>query len=59
MAKNSALPLFAALLLTDEEDDFRKCSKLSDDVNFMAEILTEIGAEVIQIDSNSWKIRPT
>ena len=25
----------------------------------MAEILTEMGAEVYRIDSNSWKIRPT
>ena len=44
-SKNSALPLFAASLLTDEETILENVPNLSD-VNFMAEILTELGAEV-------------
>ncbi len=57
-SKNSALPLFAASLLTDDETILENVPNLSD-INFMAEILTEMGAEVYRIDSNSWKIRPT
>ena len=43
-SKNSALPLFAASLLTDEETTLENVPDLSD-INFMAEILTELGAE--------------
>lgn len=57
-SKNSALPLFAASLLTDEETILENVPDLSD-VNFMGEILTELGAEVVRIDSNSWSIRPS
>ena len=56
-SKNSALPLFAAALLTDEETILENVPNLSD-VNFMAEILSELGAEVRRINSNSWSIRP-
>ena len=57
-SKNSALPLFAASLLTDEETILENVPDLSD-INFMAEILTELGADVVRIDSNSWSIRPS
>ena len=57
-SKNSALPLFAASLLTDEETILENVPNLSD-VNFMAEILTELGAEVSKIDTNTWRIRPS
>ena len=56
-SKNSALPLFAASLLTEEETILENVPDLSD-INFMAEILTELGAEVNRLDTNSWKIRP-
>ena len=56
-SKISALPLFAAALLTDEETILENVPNLSD-VNFMAEILSELGAEVRRINSNSWSIRP-
>ena len=57
-SKNSALPLFAASLLTEEETILENVPDLSD-VNFMAEILTELGAKVIRISSNSWSIQPS
>ena len=56
-SKNSALPLFAASLLTDQETTLENVPDLSD-INFMAEILTELGADVYKIGSNSWKICP-
>lgn len=55
-SKNSALPLFAASLLTEEETILENVPNLSD-VNFMAQILTELGADVSHIGSNSWRIR--
>ena len=55
-SKNSALPLFAAALLTEEEIILENVPDLSD-VNFMGEILTELGAKVDLIDSNTWKIQ--
>ena len=55
-SKNSALPLFAAALLTEEEIILENVPDLSD-VKFMGEILTELGAKVDLIDSNTWKIR--
>ena len=57
-SKNAALPLFAASLLTEEETILENVPDLSD-INFMAEILTELGAEVNRLDTNTWKIRPT
>ena len=55
-SKNSAHPLFAAALLTEEEIILENVPDLSD-VKFMGEILTELGAKVDLIDSNTWKIR--
>ena len=55
-SKNSALPLFAASLLTEEETILKNVPDLSD-VNFMAEILSELGAEVSRLDNNSWSIK--
>ena len=57
-SKNSALPLFAASLLTEEESILDNVPDLSD-VNFMAEILAELGADVTRISSNSWSIKPS
>ena len=57
-SKNSALPLFAASLLTEEETILDNVPDLSD-VNFMAEILAELGADVTRISSNSWSIKPS
>jgi UDP-N-acetylglucosamine 1-carboxyvinyltransferase len=57
-SKNSALPLFAASLLTDEETILENVPDLSD-VNFMAEILAELGADVTRMSSNSWSIKPS
>jgi UDP-N-acetylglucosamine 1-carboxyvinyltransferase len=57
-SKNSALPLFAASLLTDEETILDNVPDLSD-VNFMAEILAELGADVTRMSSNSWSIKPS
>ena len=57
-SKNSALPLFAASLLTEEETILDNVPDLSD-VNFMAEILAELGANVTRISSNSWSIKPS
>ena len=55
-SKNSALPLFAASLLTEDETILKNVPDLSD-VNFMAEILSELGAEVSRLDNNSWSIK--
>ena len=57
-SKNSALPLFAASLLTDEDTILENVPDLSD-VNFMAEILAELGADVTRLSSNSWSIKPS
>ena len=48
-SKNAALPQFAASLLTEEETILENVPDLSD-INFMAEILTELGAEVNKLD---------
>jgi len=56
-SKNAALPLFAASLLSDEETILENVPDLSD-VNFMAEILSELGADISRIENNSWKIKP-
>ena len=44
-AKNAALPLMAATLLTDQECVLRNLPNLSD-VRFMCRILESLGAEV-------------
>jgi UDP-N-acetylglucosamine 1-carboxyvinyltransferase len=54
-AKNAALPIFAATLLTEETCTITNVPDLSD-VRFMAEILAELGAEVERPDAHTWKI---
>ena len=56
-SKNSALPLFAASLLTEEECVLENIPDLSD-IQFMAEIIRDLGADIEKIDSNTWKINP-
>ncbi len=55
-AKNAALPIFAACLLTDEECVIRNVPDLSD-VRFMAKILSHLGAEVTETELGIWHIR--
>ncbi len=54
-AKNAALPIFAATLLTEEPCIIRNVPDLSD-IRFMAEILDKLGATVEREDSRSWRI---
>jgi UDP-N-acetylglucosamine 1-carboxyvinyltransferase len=54
-AKNAALPIFAATLLTDEPCIIENVPGLSD-IKFMAEILSTIGADVQEIKPNTWRI---
>ena len=56
-AKNSALPLFAASLLSTEDTILENVPNLSD-VQFMAQILEHLGARVEKIDLNTWRISP-
>ena len=56
-SKNAALPQFAATLLSSEQSVLRNVPNLSD-VRFMAEILSELGAEVCQVDNSTWEINP-
>lgn len=56
-SKNAALPQFAATLLTSEESILENVPDLSD-VRFMAEIISELGADVQQLDQTTWKIKP-
>ena len=56
-AKNSALPLFAASLLSTEDTILENVPNLSD-VQFMAQILEHLGARVEKIDPNTWRISP-
>lgn len=56
-SKNSSLPLFAASLLSSEETILENVPQLSD-IKFMAEIISELGAKVERLDSNTWKINP-
>jgi UDP-N-acetylglucosamine 1-carboxyvinyltransferase len=55
-AKNAALPLFAATLLTSEPCILQNVPDLSD-IRFMAEILESLGATVERIDAHTWKIQ--
>ena len=55
-AKNAALPIFAATLLTDEPCFIENVPDLSD-LRFMAEILVSLGASVERLGSGSWKIQ--
>ena len=55
-AKNAALPLMAAALLTSSEVILRGVPDLSD-VRFMAEILRHLGAEASSPEPGTWRIR--
>lgn len=57
-SKNSALPLFAACLLSNEESILENVPDLSD-IRFMAQILNELGADVEKLDQNTWRINPS
>ena len=54
-AKNAALPIMAACLLTEETVVLRNVPDLSD-IRFMVEILKQIGAKVENPEPNVWKI---
>jgi UDP-N-acetylglucosamine 1-carboxyvinyltransferase len=54
-AKNAALPILAATLLTDEPCYIENVPDLSD-VRFMADILRHLGASVEAVDSHTWRI---
>ena len=54
-AKNAALPVFAATLLTEETCILENVPNLSD-IRFMGKILQHLGAEVEQPEANTWKI---
>jgi UDP-N-acetylglucosamine 1-carboxyvinyltransferase len=54
-AKNAALPIMAATLLTDAPCVLENVPDLSD-VRFMADMLRHLGAEVTRIDAHSWRI---
>ncbi len=54
-AKNAALPILAATLLTDETVVLKNVPDLSD-MRFMVEILQHVGAEVNQPEPGTWQI---
>ncbi len=54
-AKNAALPIFAATLLTDEKCEIKNVPNLSD-INFMADILRNLGAKVEKTGQSTWQI---
>ncbi|MEZ5276722.1 MAG: UDP-N-acetylglucosamine 1-carboxyvinyltransferase [Opitutaceae bacterium] len=54
-AKNAALPIFAATLLTSETCTIRNVPDLSD-VRFMGDILRHLGAQVIDRGEGVWQI---
>ncbi len=54
-AKNAALPIFAATLLTEEPCIIQNVPDLSD-IRFMGELLAYLGAKVEQLDPHSWRI---
>ncbi len=54
-AKNAALPILAATLLTEEKVVLRNVPDLSD-MRFMLEILRHIGADTIQPEPGVWEI---
>ena len=55
-AKNAALPLLAATLLTEEEVTIRNVPDLSD-IRFMVEILRHVGSEVSNPEQGVWKLK--
>lgn len=56
--KNSALPCIAACLLSDEAVTLRNVPEI-EDVLVMAEILRALGAQVDQLDPNTWRVTAT
>lgn len=54
-AKNAALPIFAATLLTDESCTLTNVPDLSD-IRFMAEIIRHLGAEAERTAPDTWRI---
>jgi UDP-N-acetylglucosamine 1-carboxyvinyltransferase len=54
-AKNAALPIFAACLLTEEPCTISNVPDLSD-IRLMAELLSNLGAQVERLDRNTWRI---
>jgi UDP-N-acetylglucosamine 1-carboxyvinyltransferase len=54
--KNAALPLLAACLLTDEECVFTNMPRIGD-VQVMAQLLADLGAEVDGIGTNTLRVR--
>jgi UDP-N-acetylglucosamine 1-carboxyvinyltransferase len=54
-AKNAALPIFAATLLTSATCTIRNVPELSD-IRFMADILRHLGAEVVNRGNGIWQI---
>lgn len=54
-AKNAALPILAACLLTEETVTLSNVPDLSD-IRFMIEILQKIGVDVTGPEPNTWKI---
>lgn len=54
-AKNAALPLLAACLLTEETVQLSNVPDLSD-IRFMVEILSHVGAEVENPSQGTWEI---
>lgn len=54
-AKNAALPIFAATLLTEEPCVIENVPDLSD-IRFMGELLAHLGAEVERPDPHTWRI---
>jgi len=55
-AKNAALPLLAATLLTDEAVTLRNVPDLSD-IRFMVEILGHVGSEVENPEPGVWRLK--
>ena len=54
-AKNAALPILAATLLTDETVTLHNVPDLSD-MRFMVEILQHVGATTVQPEPGTWQI---
>ena len=54
-AKNAALPIIAATLLTDETVILKNVPDLSD-MRFMIEILQHVGAQTVQPEPGTWEI---
>ncbi|NBD37845.1 MAG: UDP-N-acetylglucosamine 1-carboxyvinyltransferase [Verrucomicrobia bacterium] len=54
-AKNAALPIFAATLLTGETCRIRNVPDLSD-IRFMARMLAHLGARVEKVDAHTYEI---